>query len=211
MRNLLLFLIVIFSASAFAKTQSNVQTKPNHQKSYFYVGLDLGYADNHYDGWWQEYIDKYYIPKTVDSSGFAGRIKFGAVLNQYIGMEFGALFSPKIAFNDISGKYSLVKEDESFNQTIFDLLLRGTYPIKDFEFIVKTGIATSYQYNFKASSGGYDYVSDDISAQTTWALGGGFGYHLSQHVLAELTYMHYFAMSDYPGTDFVAAGISFKF
>ncbi|MCK4608522.1 MAG: porin family protein [Gammaproteobacteria bacterium] len=201
-------------------TKAAVQPDPiktvNYQdenRGYVYVGFDLGYVNNHYNNWWQKYESDVFAPTTTESDGFAGRIKMGVKFNQYFALELGLLISPKVKFNNISFNGSGNGPDETFRQNILDTSVKLSLPLKDkIQLFAQTGLGGVFRYDLKATYHGHTNVDDtDIAAQTTFILGGGVNYDISRHFLLDLLYLHYFASSDFPGTDFLAAGLAYKF
>lgn len=174
----------------------------------FYAGVQLGYADMHYDSDWLTQDSYFTSVDSVDSKGMAGRIHIGYDFNKYFALEMGYLILPKVKFNNINN----LKIDESFTQNILDFFAKGTLSLNyGFDLYAKAGLAGVRRGDIEVSSGGTTLKSDDTNNKTVGAFGIGADYRITDHIFVDAGYTRYLGTGDLKPTDFVALGIAYRF
>ena len=193
-----------FGMNAFASTQMLNQG--------FYVGVQAGYANMNYKKSWLTDNSNIASVGSVDKSGFSGRFFGGYNFTPYVAVEVGYLMLPKVKFNNILLSGQTVRVDESFRQSIFDAVVKGTLPLSDgYDLYAKAGYASVHRDDLEASSGGVTVQSNTDNVTNVPVVGAGASYHFTQNVIADISYMRYFNSGDLEATDFGGAGVIYQF
>ncbi len=178
-----------------------------------YVGVNLGRANLNYKKSFLTDDPQITSVGSVDDAGFAGRLFMGYQFNQYIALETGFVMLQKVQFNNITVAGSSTTVDESFKQSILDVMLKGILPLPDgYDLFAKAGYANVMRDDIEVTgSNGTSASSDTTDTQSVPVVGGGAEYHLTRNVIADVSYLHYFGTGDLPAADFGSAGLSYLF
>jgi opacity protein-like surface antigen len=197
--------IAMYAATAFAATPSLQDSSAADNSSTFYVGAQIGYANMNYD-------DSVVIggsSASVDDDGFAGRIAGGYNFTPNVAFEVGYVMLPKVKADVV---ISGVSAGLSFEQRIFDMVVKGTLPMSyGYNLYGKAGLASVHRDEAEVHYAGSTARVDNDDTKVVPVLGAGVGYHLADNVIADVSYMHYFSSGDLEATDFIGAGVSYQF
>lgn len=194
--------LFLFCGASFAYTTKQDQSS-------VYAGLQLGYANMHYDKQWLLSGNNSINVGSVNNSGLAGRLSLGYDFSKNLGMEIGYVFLPKVKFNEVNVDQHTV----SFDQNIIDICGKVTWPLQQYnvDLYGKAGVAGVTRDDLQASKGAQKVEFDAADTKTVAVIGAGVDYGFSDHVFADLSYMHYFAQDDLKPTDFVGIGMAYRF
>ena len=203
------FLITALSLAcgiAFASNAIVPQKKP----AAFYTGIQLGYGNTHYTTTKTINALSGYPIGSVDSSGLAGRFYVGYDFNKYFAIEGGMTLLPRVKFHDVIAPAGV--SDINFRQSAFDLLAKATLPLpNNFGIYGKAGIASVFRNGFEGSRDGQVTDLSGNYNNTVPVVGVGANYGFNDHVLADVSLMHYCGTGDLQPTDFIGVGVVYRF
>lgn len=207
-------LVMLASSSLFAaNSQANFSENSNAKLNKSgYLGVQGGYADLNYKKSWLTDDPNIISVGEVDDTGFAGRFFGGFNFNPYVALEIGYVVLPKVQFKDISVSGASTTVDESFNQNILDFMVKGTLPFKEgYDLYAKAGYAVVTRDELEATSDGATVKSDASDSKSVPVLGAGASYHITQHVITDVSFIYYFGRDDLEPTDFGSVGLIYQF
>jgi hypothetical protein len=204
---------------------SSVSLASDNLFSGLYMGINAGQTFNKFSDLIDSQINipgkDGYIYDTLtgynyDTHRWVGNLELGYKFNQYFGIEANWLVDPK----NIDIQYSVINMDShksynnydvNFKQQILSAALTATYPIKNFLFTGKAGIAGIFNANASVTKNNSEYsFKDDIfKTQSTLMAGADIGYKITEHFIADVDYLHYFKRDTFDGLNYVGIGLQY--
>lgn len=205
-------LTTMIATTAFAGADSSTPSASKTLNQGVYIGAGAGYANLNYDKGWLENTEDFDRVDSVDSEGLAGRFFLGYQLNDNFAFEMGYVALPKVKFNNLGASGFPQEVNESFRQSIFDVMLKLITPLKaGFDIYIKGGYANVFRDDLKMTINGEDVHANLDDRQDVYVFGGGAGYHITRNVIADISYLHYLGKGDLEPTDFGGVGIIYLF
>ncbi len=209
-KTIILISTMICISTAFAGAD-NPNPKANLNQG-VYLGAGVGYANLNYDKGWVENTEGFDRVGSVDSAGLAGRVFLGYQLDGNFAFEMGYVALPKVKFRNIGALGFSQEVNESFRQSIFDAMLKLITPLQDgFDVYVKGGYASVFRDDLKMTVNGQDVHAKLDDRQNVYVLGAGAGYHITQNIIADVSYLHYLGKGDLEPTDLGTASVIYLF
>lgn len=176
----------------------------------FYMGGQVGQSNTHNTA---EDVHTGGIPPIVNVSpsntGLGARLFLGYSANPYVGMEGGyTYFAP----STYSIPNSSVCGDPSIQEHAFDVVGKGTFPIKNFGAYMKAGIA----FTSSTSSGRLLDPNSSCHSQSTQrsirpTVALGVSYDLTQNWVSDFSWTRIVGGGTFKNADLIALGISYHF
>ena len=217
--------LLIISASALANGGSYYSSDSQNllqkqSESAFYIGASAGYADNHWDNYYDDletkgsvaFVDYTNTVDTQRDTGFAGRVYMGFRFNRYAAIETGWTYLPTTKLvnhytnkDPVFGNQALTTHAEIKN-SVADVLVKLTWPIfKGLGLYTKFGGAY-FRSKMRGSFVDLNQIkpkaipatfSLDGSGEDTSnthfgpAFGVGLQYQINQYVGVDVSWMHF--------------------
>lgn len=174
----------------------------------FYLGAQAGRSNTHNTSRDVTTDSGAVVNVTPTNTGFGGRLFLGYSANPYVAMEGGwTYFAPST--------YSVPGDscdDPSIQESAFDVVGKGTWPIYDFGVFAKAGMA----FTFQKSSGSLIAAnttcgSSSIEKSIRPVVGVGVSYDLTQNWVTDLSWTRIIGSGSFKNADLIALGISYHF
>lgn len=180
----LISLLALSSSAAFAAVPG------------FYVGAQLGDADNHYSN-----SNANVTSSNIDDTGIAGRIFGGYEFTPLWGLELGYIRFSNIKYSNINGTAS----SGEIKQDAVDILGKRSFPFDNgVSLVAKAGMAV------ETARHDSNVGNDDNEVQPVFGI--GVSYDIIPQIPVELSYMRYQDVGgNIPSSDFLALGVSYYF
>lgn len=180
----LISVLVLAPAAAFAAVPG------------FYVGAQLGDADNHYSN-----SNANVTSSDIDDTGIAGRIFGGYQFTPLWGLEVGYTRFSNIKYNRING----TSNSGEIKQDSVDLLGKRVFPLDN-------GVSISAKAGMAVQTARHDSNVGNDDNEVLPTFGIGVSYDVIPQVPVELSYMRFQDVGgNIPSSDFLALGVSYYF
>lgn len=165
----------------------------------FYLGGQVGGCNLHYEG-----TQLARSARSVNDSGFAGRIIAGFDINQNIGLEAGYTIYHNPEFS-----YRRVKTN--FSQDSIDMLAKLSVPVScNVNIYAKGGMAYVSRDNREDINDNVTVTTYEADKHLRPMLGVGITYGFNYRVSGDLGYFRTFGKDDLPDADFYGAGLTVR-
>lgn len=173
----------------------------------FYVGIQPGYINTHYDRKWLTRKSGFTSCSSVDSYGFFSRFLLGYDFNRYFALEAGYIYISKVVYNNINAS---AKSGE-FRQEVIDFLAKGSLPFNNqFGLFMKVGAAYLHRDTLRVAVSGtiLDTNSNDQTYVPT--IGAGMYLNFTKHFYGDIGYQYYRSNLDFRAMDLVSLSLAYK-
>jgi opacity protein-like surface antigen len=205
-----IFAAALLAVGSIAMAEGN--TAKAGQNPSLIVGGQLGYIFQNYSTGDFNYMLKTNPQTKVRDNGFSARLYLGYDFTPNIGAEVGYLYLPKVRYK-INDTILF-----SFRQQLFDMFVKGSYPVNDSvsiygkagaAWIHRNKVQTLVQTDPDPSKNKYQYY--DQEDKIAPALGIGATYNYNENLGFDVTASHYFQNGVVRSVSLIGLGALYKF